>query len=212
MRVSDSAIREGLLYDLLGRIQQEDVRERAVGELAARYHIDRAQAGRVETTAVQLLRQVAVPWGLQGEENERLLCWAADLHEIGLSVSHSQYHKHGGYLLTYLDMPGFATGEQQRLAALVRGHRRKVPLAEWQKLPAAQLPRVLRLCVLLRIACVLHRRRSEEAVCRVEAAVENGALRLRFAPGWLEAHALTLADLEQEAIYLKAANIKLKFK
>jgi exopolyphosphatase/guanosine-5'-triphosphate,3'-diphosphate pyrophosphatase len=212
MRVSDSAIREGLLYDLLGRIHQEDVRERAVGELVTRYHIDRAQAARVEHTAIELLRQVAQPWGLGGEENERLLRWASDLHEIGLSVSHSQYHKHGAYLLTYLDMPGFATGEQQRLAALVRGHRRKVPLTEWQKLPAAQQQRVLRMCVLLRIACLMHRRRSEEALGQVEAAVENGTLKLRFAPGWLDAHALTRADLEQEAVYLKAANIRLKFK
>ena len=212
MRVSDSAIREGLLYDLLGRIQQEDVRERAVGALVMRYHIDSAQAQRVENTAVELLRQVATPWGLAGEENERLLRWAATLHEIGLSVSHSQYHKHGGYLLTYLDIPGFATGEQQRLAALVRGHRRKVPLFEWQKLPVAQFQRVLRMCILLRIACVLHRRRSEESLASVAAQVENGTLKLRFAPEWLEAHALTHADLEQEAVYLKAANIKLKIK
>lgn len=212
MRVSDSAIREGLLYDLLGRIHREDVRERAVGELVARYHLDRAQASRVEATVIELLRQVAAPWDLLGEEHERLLRWAAALHEIGLSVSHSQYHKHGSYLLTYLDMPGFATGEQQRLAALVRGHRRKVPLAELQKLPAAQLPHVLRMGVLLRIACVLHRRRSDEAVSPFEASVDNGTLKLRFAPAWLDAHALTRADLEQEALFLKAANIKLKFK
>ncbi len=212
MRVSDSAIREGLLYDLLGRIHQEDVRERAVDELARRYHIDRAQATRVERTAVDLLLQVAPAWQLAGEDQQRLLAWAATLHEIGLAISYAQYHKHGGYLLTYLDMPGFATGEQQTLAALVRGHRRKVPLAEWQKLPGAQRERVLRLCCLLRIACVLHRRRSTEPLPRIEAQVENGTLRLRFPAHWLEAHALTRADLEQEAVYLKAANLKLKFK
>ncbi len=212
MRLSDSAIREGVLYDLLGRIHQEDVRERAVGELVSRYHIDRAQAARVEATVIELLRQVAAPWGLAGEEHERLLRWAAALHEIGLSVSHSQYHKHGGYLLTYLDMPGFATGEQQRLAVLVRSHRRKVPLTDLHKLPAAHLARVLRMGVLLRIACVLHRRRSEEVTSPIEANVENGTLKLRFAPAWLDAHALTRADLEQEALFLKAANIKLKFK
>ena len=212
MRVSDSAIREGLLYDLLGRIHQEDVRERAVGGLAQRYQIDRAQAARVEATVTELLQQVAAPWGLASEEHERLLRWAAALHEIGLSVSHSQYHKHGGYLLTHLNIPGFATGEQKCLAALVRGHRRKVPLTELQKLPSAQVPRVLRLCCLLRIACVLHRRRSEEAPPPIAAEVDNGSLKLRFPPQWLEAHALTRADLEQEAVYVKAANIKLKFK
>ena len=212
MRLSDSAIREGLLYDLLGRIHQEDVRERTVGELLSRYHIDRAQGARVEATVIGLLRQVALPWGLAGDEHERVLRWAAALHEIGLSVAHSQYHKHGGYLLTYLDMPGFATGEQQRLAALVRSHRRKVPLAELQKLPAAQQQRVLRMAVLMRLACVLHRRRSEETLAPIEASIEDGTLKLRFTHAWLDAHALTRADLEQEALFLKAANIKLKFK
>ena len=188
------------------------MRERAVGDLAQRYQIDRAQTARVEATVTELLKQVAGPWGLAAEEHERLLRWAAALHEIGLSVSHSQYHKHGGYLLTHLNIPGFATGEQQCLAALVRGHRRKVPLAELQKLPSAQVQRVLHLCCLLRIACVLHRRRSEEAPPTIAAEVDNGNLKLRFPAQWLEAHALTRADLEQEAVYLKAANIKLKFK
>ena len=87
-----------------------------------------------------------------------------------------------------------------------------MPRADWQKLPIAQTPRVLRMCTLLRLACLLHRRRSEEAISNITAVVENGTLKLRFAPGWLDAHALTRADLEQEVVYLKPANIKLKFK
>ena len=212
MRVSDSALREGLLYDLLGRIHREDVRERAVGELAQRYHIDRAQSARVETTALALLDQVAQPWQLAGEEARNLLRWAAALHEIGLAISHSQYHKHGGYLLTHLDMPGFATGEQRRLAALVRSHRRKVPVAELASLPAAQATQILRLGSILRLAGLLHRRRSDTALPSITLTVEDGNLRLRFPPAWLDAHALTQADLEQEALFLKAAGIRLKFK
>jgi exopolyphosphatase/guanosine-5'-triphosphate,3'-diphosphate pyrophosphatase len=212
MRVSDSAIREGLLYDLLGRIHQEDVRERTVTDLALRYQIDRAQAARVASSAEQLRVQVAEPWQLAGEDTARVLRWAAELHEIGLAISHSQYHKHGAYLLTYLDMPGFATGEQRTLAALVRGHRRKVPLGELTRLTGAHAQHTLRLCCLLRLACMLHRRRSDEAVPAIEALAENDTLRLRFPPGWLDGHALTSADLEHETAYLRAAEVRLKVK
>jgi len=136
IRVSESALREGLLYDLIGRIHQEDVRERSVADLAKRYELDLEQGERVAEAAESIRQQVANAWGLESDDLRRLLRWAAQLHEIGLVISHSAHHKHGGYLLTHLDLPGFARGEQRRLAALVRGHRRKLPLAEFEKLPA----------------------------------------------------------------------------
>ncbi len=211
MRVSDRALREGLLYDLLGRIHQEDVRERTIAELVRRYQIDEAQYRRVEATAGDLFAQVARDWRL-GVEQRRLLRWAATLHEIGLSVSHTQNHKHGAYLLTHLDMPGFARGEQRRLATLVRAHRRKFPLAEFNRLPSEHAKVVLNLGVLLRLAVVLHRRRSEEALPEIRFSVEAQVLKLTFPAQWLALHPLTRADLESEAGYLKGAGFKLKIK
>lgn len=212
LRVSDRALREGLLYDLLGRIHQEDVRERTIAELVRSYDIDEAQSERIETTALGLLEELSGGW-LSGEERERsLLRWAANLHEIGLSVSHSGYHKHGAYLLTHLDMPGFARGEQRWLAALVRGHRRKFPLTEFNRLPSTKVNLVLRLCVLLRLAVVLHRRRSEAAFPRIKFSADAQVLKLVFPEDWLGLHPLTRADLEIEAGYLKTAGFKLKFK
>jgi exopolyphosphatase / guanosine-5'-triphosphate,3'-diphosphate pyrophosphatase len=212
MRVSDSALREGLLYDLLGRIHQEDVRERTVKELAQRYQVDIEQGERVRETAEGLLKQVAESWDLEAEEYRRTLRWAAVLHEIGLSISHSQYHKHGGYLLSNLNMPGFAHGEQRRLAALVRGHRRKMPVGDFGKLPAVHAEAVTRLCALLRLAIMLHRRRSEDSPPPITISAEDRVIRLRYPPEWLDTHALSRADLEQEAVYLKAAAFKLKYK
>ena len=125
LRVADRGVREGLLFESLGRLYTEDTRERTVANLIARQHIDVAQAQRIAATSEVLYRQVAKAWDLNGgDENLRLLHWAAQLHEIGMAVSHSQYHKHGGYLLANFDMPGFARGEQRRLAALVRSHRK----------------------------------------------------------------------------------------
>ena len=140
-----------------------------------------------------------------------MLRWAAVLQEIGLSIAHNQYHKHGSYLLTHLNMPRFAHGEQRRLAALVRGHRRKMPLAEFGKLPAARIESITRLCVLLRLAFMLHRRRSDDPLPPILLSVKDAVIKLKYPPQWLDAHALTRADLEQEAVYLKAARFKLNY-
>jgi exopolyphosphatase/guanosine-5'-triphosphate,3'-diphosphate pyrophosphatase len=213
MRVSDSALREGLLFESLGRLYTEDTRERTVRNLMARHHVDAAQAQRIAATSELLYRQIGKAWGLNGsDENLRLLRWAAQLHEIGMAVSHSQYHKHGGYLLANFDMPGFARGEQRRLAALVRGHRRKVPLDELHAFDDDTNERLLRLCVLLRLAVVLHRRRDEVQLPDLQLSVDDDQIRLKFPEGWLDQHALTQADLGMEADYLKQAELKLKVK
>jgi exopolyphosphatase/guanosine-5'-triphosphate,3'-diphosphate pyrophosphatase len=212
MRVSDSALREGLLYDLLGRIHQEDVRERTVADLAKRYELDLEQGARVAAAAESIRQQVGEAWALQSEDVRRLLRWAAQLHEIGLAISHSAYHKHGGYLLMNLDLRGFARGEQRCLATLVRGQRRKLPLAEFERLPAALVDLLLRACAVLRIAVTWHRRRSSEALPPIAVTAEGSTLKLRYPGGWLDAHPLIRADLEQEAVYLKAAGVTLKFK
>lgn len=210
MRVSSSALREGLLYDLLGRIQHEDVREQSVDGLIDRYGIDRAQGHRVFMTAKEFWAQIVEPVEVSGGEMERLLRWASAVHEIGRSIAHSQYHKHGSYLLAHLDMPGFSRGEQRQLAILVRGHRRKFPLEEFDTLPEPPRRQIETLCILLRLSVVLHRRRSETGLPDIGIKIEDDKIRLRFPKGWLEAHQLTTADLEQEVIYLKAANYKLK--
>jgi len=99
MKVADGAMREGLLYDLLGRYTDEDARERTVRSMQERYHVDLAQAERVEATAAEFLSQVEEAWSLADPAIEQILRWAARLHEIGLDVAHSGYHRHGAYLL-----------------------------------------------------------------------------------------------------------------
>jgi exopolyphosphatase/guanosine-5'-triphosphate,3'-diphosphate pyrophosphatase len=210
MYVSDQALREGLLYDMLGRLRHEDVRERTIGMLIDRYQVNSAQAGRVELAALMLLDQVAAKWLLDDEPARQLLSWSARLHEIGLAIAHSQYHKHGAYLLANADLPGFTNREQQLLATLVRAHRRKFPLAEIELL-GEDTERFTRLAVVLRLAVLLHRSHSDVALPPIQLSVkENGLLKLRFPKGWLDEHPLTLADLEQETGYLQALKLKLE--
>lgn len=211
MQVSDMALREGLMLDLLGRIRNEDPRAQTVRALAERYSVEWAQAARVRDTALVCLVQVAQSWELTGEDEAELLGWAAELHEIGLAVSHNQYHKHGGYLLQNADMAGFSRQEQARLAALVRGHRRKFPLEVLDALPQPYATQVRRLCVLLRLAAVLHRSRLDAALPEFRLEARDTRLRIVFPPEWLDAHPLTRADLEQERVWLAAGGMTLEF-
>ena len=211
MRVSDWALREGLLYDLLGRIRHEDVRERTIATLSGRYNLDAKQAVRVEHTAGELLDTVAGSWGLDDEESAHLIGWAARLCEIGLAIAHSQHHKHGAYILENSDLPGFSRQEQKRLAALVRGHRRKFPQSVFKQLGGERANRARRLCILLRLAVLLHRGRTDTEMPAIALQAEKKSLHLGFPEGWLERHPLTRADLAQEADYLKAAGYRLEF-
>lgn len=210
MQVADGALREGLLHDLIGRLTHHDVREQTVIALGGRFRVDPVQAERVSITVAHLLRRVARTWQID-EEAVRLLGWAARLHEIGLVVAHNQYHKHGAYLVEKADLPGFSRQEQQLIATLIRGHRRKFPRDVLDALPLAQRQLAYRLCTLLRLAVLVHRARQDIDLKGLRLRATKNLLQLRFARDWLRGHPLTQADLEQEAVYLKAAGWRLGF-
>ena len=210
MRVADGALREGLLYDLVGRLTDEDARVRSVRAMQSRYHVDVAQAARVEATALKFLGQTQKEWDLEEPFAELVLSWAARLHEIGLDVSHSHYQKHGAYLLEHADMTGFPQEEQRILACIVGGHRRKVHLDGLQDLNPPWHTKAEYLIVMLRLAVLLHRGRSPIALPAIELKAKGRSLELSFPKGWIEEHPLTAADLERETDYLKAAGFKLK--
>jgi len=212
MVASRGSLREGVLVDLLGRLSKKDVRPRTVARLQEQYRVDRAQAERVEGTALALLAQMAGPWGLDDDgEAASFLAWGARVHEIGLAVAHGGYHKHGAYLVANSELAGFSLQEQQLLALLVRCQRRKWPRAEVDELPTERQSVAVPLSVLLRLATLLHRPRGGRPLPVVKAVAGERSLRLRFPRGWLRAHPLTRADLEQEAQWLAAAGWKLEW-
>ncbi|MGQ0528664.1 MAG: Ppx/GppA phosphatase family protein [Panacagrimonas sp.] len=211
MATSERALREGLVYDLLGRLSDRDVRDRSVQAMAARYDVDSTHADSVASTALKLLKQVQTAWSLDAKPSAALLGWAARLHEIGLVIAHSQYHKHGEYILRHADLQGFSQTDQRQLAALVRLHRSKFAMNALDDLPSTYVEPIQRLCILFRLACLLHRARTPELKPPVRLSVNRRALELRFADKWLDAHPLTQADLTQEAQYLDAVQVKLRF-
>jgi exopolyphosphatase/guanosine-5'-triphosphate,3'-diphosphate pyrophosphatase len=210
MRVADGAMREGLLYDLLGRYTDEDARERTVRSMQERYHVDLGQAERVESTAVDFLTQVEGIWPLTDPAIEQLLRWAARLHEIGLDVAHSGYHRHGAYLLANADMAGFPREEQKLLAIMVGSHRRKPTIEEANDLAAPWDKRAPAMTLLLRLAVVLHRGRSSVALPPIKLIPRADALEMRFPPRWLDDHPLTVADFQLEIENLKSVGFRLR--
>ncbi|MGB0663091.1 MAG: exopolyphosphatase [Pontibacterium sp.] len=212
MTFSDGALREGLLYDMTGRLSHEDVRERTVTALMQRYHVDAVRAEQVEAIALLGWAQIKNAWQLQSPHYHDMLRWGALTHSVGLAISHSQYHKHGAYLLRHSDLPGFTQFDQELLAILARGHRRKLPKEEFKQLPSHLLTPYRYLCVLLRLAVLLQRSLGSGRLPAIDMVADENKLELTFPQGWLDHHPLTAADLEQEAEYLKAIEFKLKIR
>lgn len=212
---AEGALREGLLWDLVGRLTDEDARDRSVRGFQQRFHADAAQAERVEAAALALLERLAGPWDLADPECADLLAWGARLHEVGLDIAHAQHQLHAAYLLRHADLAGFSFDQQRRLAVLVGGHRRKIRKDLLEDLHDLQEPwskRMPYLMTILRLAVLLKRSRSDKPVPAIAVEATRRKLKLEFATGWLEAHPLTLADLEQEARYLGALDLKLSFR
>ncbi|WP_179957653.1 Ppx/GppA phosphatase family protein [Exilibacterium tricleocarpae] len=220
LHVADATLKEGLIYDSLGRMGQRDTRDQTVEMMSNRYQIDRAQAARVQDTALALLGQLS-PTDLRGLAPEKLLCWAAQLHEIGLSVSHSGHHHHGHYLLKHSDMAGFSRYDQQLLARLVRFHRRKLlaePLDPLHESEPAHTNTaglsgddpLLPLVLCLRLAVLLNRAR-ETVDCGAGLDWRDNRVHISFTPGWLDQHPLTARSLSIEADYLAGVGLTLSF-
>ncbi|WP_447730664.1 exopolyphosphatase [Pseudoxanthomonas suwonensis] len=195
--VSKAAMREGILYDMLGRGGENDPRDISVQALIHRYGIDQEQAGRVRDTALQLFGLVAEAWALD-EDDARMLGWAASVHELGMAIAHTQYHLHGAYVLEHSDISGFSRQEQQVLAALVRTHRRGVPKSAFDALPDRLLLSARRKAALLRLAVLLHRSHESDELPPLQLEAGPASLRLVLPQAWVEDRALLRADLADE--------------
>ena len=197
MTYADGALRLGVLYDLLGRFHQHDMRDATVAHFRKRYQVERDQVERVEAVALSALTQLS--GGAPGEADIQYLSWACRLHEIGISVAHNAYHKHGAYILTYADMPGFSKKDQARLALLVLGHRGK--LEKLAEVPAAD--GVWRLIFCLRLAVALHRTRDDRQLPAWRVASTERGFMLSLPDKWLAKNPWTAAALAEESLIWK---------
>ncbi len=203
MHSSSGALREGLVYELLGRRAHEDVRDRTIRTFVERYGVNLAHAERVEKTALALFQQAAVGLELEPRFGVTYLAPAARVHEIGLSIAYSGHQKHAAYILSHADMPGFTKEDQSMVAAIVRAHRRKISRDYFAGLAKHHRKPGLYLSALLRLAVRLHHSRSAEPLPELRLVAGKTSLELAFPSGWLDEHPLTRADLDEEAEQLR---------
>lgn len=191
----DGALREGVLYDLLGRSSGADMRAITVAQLISRYGADDAHGKAVARLATALYRDSSRASDEDTERHARLLDWAAQLTEVGMSIAHSDFHKHGAYILEHCDLPGFSESEQAQIAAMVLGQsggltKMKTVLQHpdhWHRL----------LC--LRLAVIFHRRRDGHLPPWTRLKVKTSGARIELPARWAADHPLTSQSLEQEA-------------
>jgi exopolyphosphatase/guanosine-5'-triphosphate,3'-diphosphate pyrophosphatase len=212
LRVSDGALREGLLYDLLGRMQHEDARVRTVRAMMARYQVDEAQSLRVATAASRLLAQCAGDWELESDLVANILDWGARLHEIGLDISHDGFQRHGAYVAEHADMPGFPRAEQRFLAVLIGSQRHDINSRDIKQLPRAWRKSALRLVLLLRLAVLLNRSRHDTDIPDVGLSVAQKRMTLTFDTDWLTNNPLTVTDLNREQSHLESVGYELEYR
>lgn len=206
MTVANGALREGVLYELLGRMHHQDTREATVRQFQRRYHVDGQQAQRVQVLALDLLEQIDQKLEMEPAAAWQYLAWAARLHEIGVSIAHTSYHKHSAYIIENADMPGFSRMDQQILGLLLRAQRRSLT-----KLPSLPTHNDhLALIMALRLAVLFHRNRMHTLPPKLE--LEWGSHRrfeLKLEKNWLKENPLTEAELAAESTYWKDINITL---
>ena len=208
MAVAGGSMRQGILYDLLGRFQHHDMRDATVSQFMQLYHVDSKQARRVAGLALTLYRHFTDGADVIDETAPHYISWAAKLHEIGISVAYSGYHKHTAYIVQNADMPGFSKMEQWRLSMLVLAHRRSlkkifardVELIDW------------RMVMALRLATLFYRSRADVALPEIDAKAYGRTLRFVIGRDWLANNPLTVTALQEEIEEWDAAGFKLDIK
>jgi exopolyphosphatase / guanosine-5'-triphosphate,3'-diphosphate pyrophosphatase len=194
MALANGAMRQGILWDMVGRAHRRDMREQTVRQFMKRYHVDSMHAHRVERLALKIYSDISNLPGEEIESPRMLLSWAARLHEIGLSVAHSGFHKHSAYIIANADMPGFSKMEQQHLAMLVLAHRGG--LSKLRGLVRNEFD--WSLLVAMRVAVLLNRSRTEARLPSMHASRRKSSFVIELDQRWLEANPLTSTELRLE--------------
>lgn len=216
MHQAVGGLRHGLLGELMGNAQnQTDVRAKSVQRLAIKFGTDTQHGQRVARVAAylfdQLQAQTASSANAIVQGPSRKLDWAAQLHEIGSHISHSDYHKHGAYILDNTDAMGFTLPELHKLSLLVLGHRGKLRKldADFEDELLVQQLLALRLAVIL-----CHARRDPDlaglSLARQQANAKRFSLTCRA--GWAQAFPQSAHLLHEEVLAWQKTSWQLSFR
>ncbi len=209
MTLAGGALREGLIYSMLGESKYPGVQERTLRSLISRYQLDQKQANHVRNTA-SMLYQTLVDEPLRDEISLTMLTSAATLYEIGLCIEYKKAPQHAAYIIDNIDLPGFTPAQKQLLAALLYNQRGKLQLDMFSRQNAIDTDQAVELCRLLRLAIILCMRRNKGSIPELDLKQQDDTLKLTLPNGWLESHALRAAELMQEIEYQEKAELLLQ--
>lgn len=208
LHYGQSALREGVLYELTGGDNYRNVRKKTAESLSKQYNIDNSHADQVTRTAKYLLTQWSKQTSITIDPSlTSLVYWAAQLHEIGLSINFSSIHKHSSYILQHSNLPGFNEEQQLLLSTLVRYHRKSIDSNHFPYFSIFENKHIFPLLQILRLAILLNNQRTTEIDTSVfnlkTISNNNNAMLLEIEQPFAEKNQLILLDLEQEQKYWK---------
>ena len=219
------ALREGVLFEQFESIPQlntdennelvskhDDIQHKTIKNLSERFPVDNEQANSVKHLAQSLYEHCAKPWKISATIYEQLLSWAALLHEIGMNINASSYHKHGQYIIEQTDLAGFNQEQQQALAWLILRQRKSVSSHNVLKNYQIKSQGLTKVCALLRISILLNQQRQLSDVPLPLVEVGSNSLQLTFDRDWLLARPIVDSDLFFEQQALKTIGIELTIK
>ena len=185
----EAGLRMGVMWDLYLRSMQRDRRDEAVLALAGKFHVDQSRAARVAGQAGSLYAQLKPA----GSTYSRLLHWSALLHEMGMVLSQTGYHKHAAYMVENADLPGFTTREQKSMGRLIlaqKGNLRKVS-------ELLTDPDFAKAVLALRMAVLLMHARIDADAGELKLRMKN-RIELEIKRDWLAHHPTLSYWLEKE--------------
>jgi len=206
------ALREGVLYELLSSREHQSVRSRTVDSLIERFNIDSNKVNEVLTLIINWLDAVQPEWQIKDTIYHELLVAAIKLHELGIDINTSGFHKHGHYIISNADLPGFNQEQQQALAWLVGSQRKKLNNINDLKWYLLDKKKLKQLCALIRLATLLCQQRQQDLSKFIELTLENHLLSLFINHQWLIERPIVDTELFYEADIIEALGLELRIK
>ncbi|MGB1262330.1 MAG: guanosine-5'-triphosphate,3'-diphosphate pyrophosphatase [Cognaticolwellia sp.] len=209
LTLSNGALREGLLYEMLPNSRTTNIRQRTISALVQRFHIDQKHADSVKQQISLLVSQLKTTWQLTNAHTLAILLASGELHEIGLLLAYKHHQQHSAYILNHAELPGFSQSDRQLMVALVGLYQGDINQMYIEQQSATAPTEAIKLLIILRLAVILCGRRNDDNLPAYQISVADNALSLSLPTAWLNQHALICDELKQENAHLTRLGYRL---
>jgi len=212
MHISRGGLREGILYDLIGRHNAEDIRERSINAISKRYGQHDSRIRLNSSILESLVKNISKDSSIQfTDENKQFMGWASSCSQIGLAISHTQYQNHSAYLIQNSELNGFTLKERALLAAVVRNHRRKIRpyLFEELALQPHLIASMMAIVFIIRLVFIVSQNGKKNRCKDLKLKINNKQMMILFSQKWVDDNRLIYDSIINEQLYWQAAGFEL---